>query len=244
MNYRVMSLPQFDSPALSFRHKALGGYHAAKLTRYQDIIERQLRPFIYGDMRPGSWNTVNMLNARYIIDYSGQPMLNDEALGNAWFVDSLVYVDTPSAEMAMLDSIDVATTAVADKRFEAMLGEGTATVEGDTIFLTSYAPDRLTYHASTEKGGVAVLSEVYFPWGWNADIDGTPAEIGRVDYVLRALRVPAGSHTITLTFDPQSIHTTTTVAYIAIILIFIAVIASIAMWVWRCGKEENENGGN
>ncbi len=226
-NFRVMNIPKFWIADPSYHYKTIGGYHAAKLTRYQDIIDAHLSHFLNNTPDDADWNVLNMLNARYIIDLTGQVMKNPEAMGNAWFVDHVYYTKSPDEEMNALSSIDPATTAVADKQFAAILGNSALRTPGDTIFLTSYAPNRLTYHASSAKGGVAVLSEVYFPWGWKAEIDGKPAPIGRVNYILRALDIPAGAHSVSLTFDPESIHTTTLAARIAIIIIYLLCIAAI-----------------
>lgn len=237
MHYRVMDMPRFFSADPSYHHKALGGYHAAKLTRYQDLIERQLAPYKSYYDRTGQlmpFNAVDMLNARYYIvtgpdGRTLEPIKNPNAMGNAWLIDRIRYVDTPDQEMDAIEGLDIAGEAVADKKFAEILGQPAAKAPGDTIFLTTYAPNRLTYHVDTKAGGVAVMSEVYFPWGWKATIDGQPAEIGRVNYVLRAVKVPAGSHTVEMVFDPESLHTTTTAAYIAVILIYLALIAAVAL---------------
>lgn len=230
MNYRVLNIPQFTSAAPSYHHKSIGGYHAAKLTRYQDLIDRQIMKNNQG--------VLDMLNTRYVItDENSAPQLNPGALGNAWFVDEVTYVATPDAEMAALDSLPVASRAVADRQFESVLGTSTPKSAGDTIFETSYAPDRLTYHARTARGGVAAFSEVFFPWGWEATIDGKPAEIGRINYVLRAIKIPAGEHTVEMVFDPKSLHTTTTVAYISIILIYLGALAAVATWAMRSRRK-------
>lgn len=230
MNYRVLNIPQFTSAAPSYHHKSIGGYHAAKLTRYQDLIDHQIMKNNQG--------VLDMLNTRYVItDENSAPQLNPGALGNAWFVDEVTYVATPDAEMAALDSLPVASRAVADRRFESVLGTSTPKSAGDTIFETSYAPDRLTYHARTARGGVAAFSEVFFPWGWEATIDGKPAEIGRINYVLRAIKIPAGEHTVEMVFDPKSLHTTTTVAYISIILIYLGALAAVATWAMRSRRK-------
>ena len=161
MNYRVMDIPGFYQAAPSYHHKTIGGYHAAKLTRYQDLIDRHLGNFTSGNPTEADMRVLDMLNARYIIDPQGQLHVNGEALGNAWFVDSISYVDDADAEMNALQTLDPATRAVADHRFSAILGNDIpAKAPGDTIFETSYAPDRLTYSAHTEKGGLAV-----FPMG-------------------------------------------------------------------------------
>ena len=235
-NYRVMDIARFWEAAPSYHHKTVGGYHAAKLTRYQDLITTHLGHFMSNSQTDADWEILNMLNAKYIVDPSGNVLLNPEALGNAWFVDSLIVTRTPDEEMAVLGSISTATTAVADAAYAPVLGAPTHKAEGDTIFQTSYAPNRLTYSARSANGGVAVFSEVFFPWGWHATVDGAPAEIGRVNYLLRALNIPAGSHTVEMWFDPESLRNTTTAAYVAIILIYIAAAAGIVLWLVRPGR--------
>ena len=231
MNYRVMDIPRFYSADPSYYHKMIGGYHAAKLTRYQDLIDRHLSHFTQGTETDADWNVLNMLNARYIVGLDGQPLRNPEAYGNAWFVEHVDYVGTPDEEMARLSSIDPRSMAVADRKFESVLGQSVAVAPGDTIVETTYAPNRLSYRTRSAKGGVAVFSEVYFPWGWTATIDGKEAEIGRVDYVLRALRVPAGEHEIVMSFDPPSLHATDTLAIVSIIIIYLAAALAIGFGI-------------
>lgn len=255
MNYRVMDIERFMSPDPSYFHKAVGGYHAAKLTRYQDLIDRHLSHFLQVGYNPelrddsmalvltgspqvaaklkADLRVLDMLNARYIVTESGIPERNDYALGNAWFVKKLDYVAGPDDEMEALQTLLPGEAAVADVRFRPVLGDDQPQyTPGDTIYETSYAPNRLTYHAKTANGGLAVLSEIYFPWGWEATVDGEPVGIGRVNYVLRALRVPAGEHDIELRFDPRSLRVTDTMATVAVLLIFAAVIAALIVW-WR-----------
>lgn len=227
MNYRVMDIPRFGSADPSYYHKMIGGYHAAKLTRYQDLIDRHLSHFQRGVETDADWNVLNMLNARYVVSLDGQVLRNPEAYGNAWFVEHIDYVATPDEEMDMLSKINPRTVAVADKKFEPELGQAFAPSPADTIVETSYAPNRLTYRSHSLKGGVAVFSEIYFPWGWTATIDGKDVPLGRVDYVLRALRVPAGDHEIVMTFDPPSLHATDTLATVAVILIYIALAVAL-----------------
>lgn len=175
-----------------------------------------------------------MLNARYVIGPDGQPALNDRAMGNAWFVDSIAWVEGADAEMEGLSHVDLRRVAVVDRKFAPSLaGVTPAPAQGDTIFETTYAPNRLTYHASSAHGGLAVLSEVYFPWGWHAEIDGKPVEIARANYLLRAVPMPAGTHTLTLTFDPQSLHTTDAVASAAIVIIYVALLSAAALAIGR-----------
>lgn len=214
-NYRVLDIARFGQAEPSYYHKSVGGYHAAKLRRYQDIIDRQIAA--------NNPAVLDMLNVRYIIagPSATDIQYNPYALGNAWWVSHIDYVNTPDDEMAALDDINPAINAVADKRFETLLGQAAAVTDDDTITLTDYAPGRLKYTTRSANGGVAVFSEVYFPWGWHATIDGQDAEIGRVDYILRAMRLPAGEHTVEMWFDPDSLHTTGTAATIAIIITYL-----------------------
>lgn len=209
-HYRVLDVNGFSTANSSYFHKTIGGYHAAKLTRYQDLIERQIMP----GLQSGDLRAVNMLNAKYIITNPNQaPVVNEGALGNAWFVDNIDYAGSADEEMALLGEIDPATEAVADKAFEPVLGQVEFPADStDSIVLTSYAPDKLTYRADSKRGGLAVFSEVYFPWGWTATVDGEEVPIGRVNYLLRALRLPAGSHKITMVFDPKSLRVTDSLA--------------------------------
>lgn len=238
-HYRVFNVPQFYQAAPSFRHKAIGGYHAAKLTRYQDLIDRHLGNFTTGNPSESDLNVANMLNAKYFVYGPDKYFLNEGAGGNAWFAHSLNFVDTPDQEMEALGRIAPTVDAVADRRFSGVINPPAASpAEGDTIFLTSYAPDRLTYKAKSAEGGLAVFSEVYYPDGWTAEIDGNPAEIGRVNYILRAMDIPAGEHTVTLAFRPASVTATETAAYIAIAIIYLLVIAAIAFGIRGVKKEK------
>ena len=211
-NYRVLDLDDFGGARTSYFHKSIGGYHAAKLTRYNDLINNQILK--------GNPAVLNMLNTRYIVS-QGSVQRNPDALGNAWFVDAIDYVSTPDAEMKALDALRPDSLAVADVRFKEVLGQAVPVSAGDTIYETSYAPNALSYKARSTKGGIAVFSEIYFPWGWQATIDGKPAEIGRVDYVLRALRVPAGEHEIEFRFDPESLKITNGISIASVSVIYI-----------------------
>lgn len=237
MNYRVMDIPNFDQAAPSYHHKMIGGYHAAKLTRYQDLIDRHLGNIRRQQPDSSDWNVLNMLNARYVIISDDQVFENTEALGNAWWVGKLQYAANADEEMAALSHISPDSVAVADIKFKEILGsEMPQVAPGDTIYETYYAPNELRYRANTANGGLAVFSEIYFPWGWKASIDGNDTEIGRVNYVLRALRVPAGNHEIVMRFDPESVHYTVNAAYISIIIIYLAVAAAIAVAVMKAVK--------
>lgn len=231
MNYRVARIDALGDARTSYFHKSVGGYHAAKLTRYEDLLKYQLNK--------GNMEVYNMLNTRYFmamqLDESNNPQMmmqeNPDAFGNAWLVSEIKTVGNANAELAALNSTDLRRVAVVDKRFASKLGKASAPAPGDTIFETTYAPDRLTYHVKSARGGVAVFSEIYFPWGWHATIDGKPAEIARVDYVLRAMKVPAGSHTIEMWFDPDSLRTTNTLSVVAVWIIYLLCIGGLVMWV-------------
>ncbi|MBR5117577.1 MAG: YfhO family protein [Muribaculaceae bacterium] len=232
-NYRVMDMQGFMQPRSSYFHKTVGGYHAAKLTRYNDLIERQIAN--------NNISVLNMLNAKWFIVDAENAQQNPEALGNAWFVDTLTYVKTADEEMKFLDDFDPAKQAVADVKFKDALKEATPADTADYIEETTYAPNKLTYHAHSANGGLAVFSEIYFPWGWTATIDGKEAPIGRVNYVLRGLQVPAGDHTIVFTFDPQEVHKTETVAKTSVYLILLLVLGALGWGIYsglRRKKEE------
>lgn len=187
-------------------------------------------------------NILDMLNARYVIGLDGKLSVNRDALGNAWFVSDIVWADTPVEEMAALDKINPAVTAVADVRFKDVLQiPEVAPQPGDTIRLTEYAPDRLVYHASLSQPSLAVFSEVYFPWGWKATVDGQETPIGRVDYLLRAMNIPEGEHTVVMSFDPPSLHTTAAIARISIILIFIWAVLALFYSLLSCQYKSGED---
>ena len=219
MNYRVMDLQHFGEAMPSYFHKTIGGYHAAKLSRYNDLINNQIAK--------NNIPVFNMLNTRYIIVDDQTVQRNPEALGNAWFVDSLTYVDNADKEMAFLDNFNPATSAVADAKFRQQLGEAKAVQPGDTIYETSYAPNHLTYKSHSANGGLAVFSEIYFPWGWKVNVDGKPVEMGRVNYVLRALQLPAGDHEIDFKFIPDEVSKTQGWAKIAVIAIYILLLLAL-----------------
>ncbi len=238
-HYRVLDIPGFFDARRSYFHSMLGGYHAAKLSRYDDIIGERMLPLLSvgyghadgrGDAAAGQ-AVADMLNARYIV--TGDPeaplMLNPQAMGNAWLVDSMVWVDGARAEM---DALDPALTAlrrhaVADHSFATALPEQPSLAPGDTIYMTYYSPNTLKYHVSTAAGGVGVFSEVYFPWGWKATVDGNEVPLARVNYILRALAIPAGSHEIVMTFAPESVRRSSAAAYACVTLIYLLLAAGI-----------------
>ena len=229
-NYRVIDVADMGGARSSYFHKTIGGYHAAKLTRYNDLLEHQ----IYRN----NTGVLNMLNTKYILS-GDQYEVNPDALGNAWWVSGIDYVSDANHEMAALDSLDTRTRAVADVKFRNILGDASSPAPGDTIYETSYAPNKLTYKARSSHGGVAVFSEIFFPWGWEATVDGKPVEIGRVNYVLRALKIGPGTHDIVFRFDPKSLRVTNTLGVIAVVLIYVICLAAFAYWTWKFVKRLN-----
>lgn len=252
-NYRVLNFVGFPGNTFNenntaYWHKSVGGYHAAKLRRYQEMIDHHIMPEMEATYREvaqasgrmdsvdaSKFRVLNMLNTKYFIFPAGKdgqpvPVVNPYAYGNAWFVDRVQYVKDADEEIAALNTVVPTETAVVDVKFKDVLtgwSEGHKDAES-VVQLTSYEPNRLTYHVSSAKGGVVVFSEIYYP-GWQATIDGAPVDIARADYILRAMHVPSGLHTIEMWFEPQSIRVTETIAYVALALLVIGVMA----WVWH-----------
>lgn len=246
LSYRVLNFASgaFNENNTSYFHKSIGGYHPAKLRRYQEMIDKYIAPEMQTAMQAiankgGVMSEVdgrklfpilNMLNAKYfIVPLQGNAttsIQNPYAQGNGWFVDKLTYVADANAEYAGVGKIDVSHEAVADKKFEPILGQTQTNDSTARVVLTKYEPNNMTYTVSSTKGGVVVFSEVYYP-GWSATIDGQPAELGRVNYILRALNVKAGKHEVVLDFHPTSISTTETIAYAALIVLLLAICVAI-----------------
>ena len=251
LDYRVLNLASntFNENETSFFHKSIGGYHPAKLRRYQEMIDAYIAPEMQAAMQAiaaknGNMQEVdgakvfpvlNMLNTKYfILPLQGgttAPIQNPYAQGNGWFVNKLNYVDDANAEYAEVGKIDVRHEAVADKKFEAALGQAKANDSTASVKLDKYEPNNLQYTVNSKNGGVVVFSEIYYP-GWTATIDGQPAELGRVNYILRAVSVKPGKHTVVLDFHPTSISTTETIAYIAIVILLLA-IAGAGYMEWK-----------
>ena len=256
LDYRVLNLSTntFNENETSYYHKSIGGYHAAKLRRYQELIEAYISPEMQklmpaiaeaqGDMTQVAgdsiWPVLNMLNMKYVIMplQGGQtvPVMNPYAYGNAWFVDRIDYVENANAELDGMAKLNLRHEAVADKRFKEQLGE--AVVQGNTsvVQLESYEPNELSYDVNSDKGGVLVFSEIYYP-GWTATVDGQPVELGRVNYVLRAMNVKAGKHAVTLSFKPASLDRTETIAYVSYTILLLAVAIGVVM-MYRKKKQQ------
>lgn len=254
-DYRVLNLTTntFNENNTSYWHKSVGGYHAAKLRRYQEMIERHIAPemqAVYAEVvategqleraDASKFRVLNMLNTRYFIFPAGKqgevlPVFNPCANGHAWFVKEVHYVANADEEIDALHNIKPQETAVVDNRFKALLNDA-LTGGADSlaiIRLKEYKPNRLVYESENPSDGIAVFSEIYYPDGWTATIDGNPAPIARADYILRTMYVPAGKHTIEMCFDPQSLHITEAIAYAALALLAIGVLLLVVKEVKR-----------
>lgn len=258
-DYRVLNLASntFNENETSYYHKSIGGYHAAKLRRYQEMIDqyigKEMRDMqgaivnAQGDMTRVAGDSIypvlNMLNTKYVILplQGGQTaaLLNPYAFGNAWFVDRISYVDNANAEIDAVGKLNLRHEAVADSKFKDVLGEPVAQQSNAVVTLKKYEPNELTYTVESQKGGIVVFSEVYYP-GWTATVDGTDTPVGRVNYILRAINVKPGKHTVVLTFKPASVKNTETAAYVAYLLLVLAIAAGVFFEMKRRKNETNE----
>lgn len=253
LDYRVLNLTgsTFNENNTSYWHKSIGGYHAAKLRRYQEMIDYHISPEIqaaYSEIAQAAgamdsvdaskFRVLNMLNTKYFILPAGRngealPIQNPYAYGNAWFVNNIQYAENANEEIETLFDIDPKESAVVDKQFKETL-KGMTSAKTDSlsaITLTSYSPNHLVYETANNNDGIAVFSEIYYPDGWKVTVDGKPATLARANYILRALYLPAGKHVVEMTFDPQSLHTTEAIAYCALILLLIAIIGAITLTI-------------
>ena len=256
LDYRVLNLASntFNENETSFYLKSIGGYHAAKLRRYQEMIDAYISKEmmgIYGavsqaqgDMTKVNGDSIypvlNMLNTKYFILplQSGQtvPMQNPYTYGNAWFVDKVNYVDNANEEIDMVGKLPLRHEAVADRKFAAQLGESQVQDSTSIVTIKSYEPNKLVYDVHSTKGGVVVFSEIYYP-GWTATVDGEEVELGRVNYILRALNVKPGNHTVELSFFPKSVDITETVAYVSYGILLIALLL-LVYFEWKEKKDK------
>ena len=225
--YRVIdySISTFNGSSTSYFHNTVGGYHAAKLQRIQDIIDRhisQQNPYV-----------LNMLNAKYAI--FGEPgkeqvQQNPSALGNAWFIDTLQLVASANAEIDSLANFNPATTAFIHQEFSSYINGFDPSPEG-TITLSEYRPNHLTYQSNSNSEQFALFSEVWYGpnKGWQAYLDGNPVEHIRANYILRAMRVPAGSHTIEFKFEPKTYYLGRTISLVASLSILLSLLAFMVL---------------
>ena len=247
-SYRVLDLSVnvFNSSVPSYHHKSVGGYSPAKLQRYQDLIEHYLTGeinAIYGSMQEAetiddveaglpATPVLNALNTRYIViggDYA--PAYNAGALGNAWFVDEVVPAASPDEEIAFLGSVDLRHQAVIGRDMPAV--KAAPADSTDTIVLTSYAPNELRYHYQAAGDRLAVFSEIYYPDGWKAQVDGAPAEVLRADWTLRAMALPAGGHDIVMRFEPDSYRVGAGISRASSITLILLLLLSLGGLFWK-----------
>ena len=249
--FRVFNLASdtFNENETSFYLKSIGGYHPAKLRRYQEMVDAYINPekgrlfeaamSAQGDLKKVNGDSIfpvlNMLNAKYFIfplqNRETLPIKNPYSMGNGWFVDRVNYVDDANAEIAAVGKLDLRHEAVADRKFRETLGESSVQDSTSTVTLTAYEPNSLSYEVNSSKGGIVVFSDIYYP-EWTATVDGKEVELGRVNYILRALRIEGGKHVVKMEFRPRSVTTTETIAYIALALLLIAVVM-LGIRQWR-----------
>ena len=255
-SFRVFGLNNpWQDTNVSYFHHSIGGYHAVKLRRYQELIDYRLdgeyRNIIGAlqkaqsiqDIMPvlAASPSLNMLNTRYIIYNPDQaPIRNPYAYGNAWFVDKVDIVENADAEIDALNTIDPLKTAVVDKRFAKDLEGFTPQVDSTaTIVLEKYRPNRLTYKTKASSEQLAVFSEIYYP-GWKVTIDGKEATHFRADWILRGMLVPAGEHTIVFDFHPDTYVLATNVSAYSSFLILLLLIAAVGWSGWKYWQKSRE----
>ena len=246
LDYRVLNLASntFNENNTAYWHKSVGGYHAAKLRRYQEMIEEHISGEMQGlyqavadaggDMEqldPSAFPVLNMLNTRYFIFplQGGQtvPLANPFALGNAWFVDEVDYVNNANEEIEAIHGLNPTEKAIVEKKFESVV-QSLPSDSAATIELVAYEPNYLKYEVSSDKGGTVVFSEIYYP-GWKSTIDGQEVAHGRANYILRAMNVPAGQHVVEFRFDPTSLHVTENIAFVALGLLALLAIVVVVL---------------
>ena len=258
LDYRVLNLASdtFNENETSYYHKSIGGYHPAKLRRYQEMIDAHIAPEMQktmnavaaagGDMTKVNGDSIfpvlNMLNTKYfILPLQGGhtvPVKNPYAYGNAWYVDEVKYVDNANQEIDGVGKVNLRHVAVADAKFKEQLQQSVKQDDTSVVKMTQYKPNNLTYEVKSGKGGVIVFSEIYYP-GWTATVDGQPVELGRVNYILRAIHVKPGTHKVVLDFHPQSLKNTEMVAYVAYAVLVLLIIIGIVV-EWKRNKKVPE----
>lgn len=236
LDYRVlnMSVNPWSDASTSYFHKSIGGYHGAKLGRYQEMIEHHLSPELQkfqtvktlDDFDPvlSGLKALNMLNTKYIIyNPNAAPVLNQYAFGNAWFVNSYQLVANADEEINAIDQVDVKSVAVVNQEFKNDMPTQISVDSIASITLTSYAPNKLVYKSTANDDQLAVFSEIYYPKGWIAKVDGVEKPILRANYILRALMIPAGQHEIVFEFKPKSYEIGNKVSFASSLLLLLAI---------------------
>ena len=236
-DFRVLNLTvdTYNESRTSYFLKSVGGYHAAKLRRYQDIIDQHLRQLNSG--------VVNMLNTKYLIlkDDDGEPtpQYNPGAMGHAWFVSNFMLAKDPNQECAALSNVDLHRTAIVGQDFADFVPNPHQAIDPNaTVVLTAYSPKSLDYKVKSANPGTVVFSEIYYPYGWKATIDGHKADYFRADYILRAINVPSGTHYINFTFDPDSVRLGNILSSVCIILMYLAVVLGAGWGIFTAVRKK------
>jgi hypothetical protein len=213
-NFRVFnqSVSTFNDASTSYFHKSIGGYHGAKLKRYQELIENHISK--------GNMAVLNMLNTKYFITPKGQAQQNPGTMGNAWFINEINMVPNADAEIASLNGFNPANTAIVDVRFSEQIIDGLDN-SGSSITLAEYKPNYLKYNSTTSKNGIAIFSEIYYDKGWNAYVDGELKPHFRANYVLRGMQIPAGNHVVEFKFEPVVYHLSERIAFTSSIILLL-----------------------
>ena len=245
LSYRVLNLTlnPFTDASTSYFHKSLGGYHGAKLGRYQELIEHHISPEIQlivkmlntgidpdqiGDLF-NSAPVIKMLNTKYlIVNPDGAPVQDPNPVGNAWFVENFQIVENADAEIEALKGFDPTATAIVDQRYKSYI-EGKSFNKNGTITLIEYEPNYLKYNFKSNSEQLTVFSEIFYDKGWNAYIDGEKVPHFRVDYVLRAMIIPKGEHIIEFKFEPQSYYLGNKISYAGSIIFIILIIVYLGL---------------
>lgn len=258
LGFRVlnMAVSPFNDATNSYFHKSVGGYHGAKLRRYQELIEYGITPemqsfqeimqqqnvLLLDSAMRVSMPVMNMLNTRYfILNQDGAPLKNAHTNGNAWFVKEARKVKNADEELLGLKTIDTKQTALIDtSRWQGQLGGFTNGTGEGSIRMVSYAPNHLVYESSSQGDQLAVFSEIYYPYGWTATIDGQPSEHFRCNFVLRCMKIPAGNHKIEFRFEPESYVKGEKISLIASVLLVFVSIGGTGLGVYRLRKKLSE----
>ncbi len=243
LNYRVMDLTKntFNDASTSYYHKSIGGYHGAKLRRYQDVIDHYLGGNKVGSN--GFWNVLNMLNTKYLIYPQGNKPaanINPDAFGNAWIVSDIKWVATPNEEIAAIENTDVKKTAIINDEFKNVINEFKPSNSLGTIRLDSYKPNELIYSFNSSKDELVVFSEIWTSKGWTLWIDGKESPLIRADYILRAAVIPAGNHEIMMRYEPKIWKVGNTIQFISSLILILGLIGAIVV-TYRKSNCTNNN---
>jgi hypothetical protein len=254
--YRVLNLSvsPFNDASTSYYHKSIGGYHGAKLKRYQELIDTSLMydinliQTVGGAAKTlaevhtvfGRTTALNMLNAKYIIyNQDEPPLINQNALGNAWFVETPVIVGNANEELSSINRIDPSKVAVIDKLFRDQIKNTSYPVsDSDRLELKSYKPNELIYRSKSQGERLAVFSEVYYPAGWKSYIDGNVCNYFRTDFVLRGMIIPAGQHEIIFRFEPSSYITGNKISLISSLLFILMTAGFVVLQIRTKSRAE------